>query len=167
MDPAAPSLPVERRGLFRVSATAFAANRTFSPLPQPYRTIMKKLLVGVLTLWGMLLALPAAAQASLGTQTAVTSTDSPGETVFLTLYIRDGGCYRATFDTDDHPVGGLSTKALNEKFDAVCSLARILNFMRQNGYRVVTFAPKPEPLYNGTMSRPREHLIVFEYIKPQ
>lgn len=127
---------------------------------------MKKSIVVTLLFWGTLLALPAAAQTNAGPATAA-STAVPGETVFLSIYIRDGGYYRATFDTDAKPVGGLSTKELDSKFDQAPSLARILNFMRQNGYHVVSFAPNPDGTLNGTGRSPRQYLFVFEHVGPQ
>ena len=127
---------------------------------------MKISIVVTLLFWGTLLALPAAAQTNAGPATTA-STAVPGETVFLSIYIRDGGYYRATFDTDAKPVGGLSTKELDSKFDQAPSLARILNFMRQNGYHVVSFAPNPDGTLNGTGRSPRQYLFVFEHVGPQ
>ena len=126
---------------------------------------MNNLLVATAVLWGTILALPAAAQAQ--DTPAQTTAATPGETVFLSTRLWDNGYLDATFDTDSRPVGGLSPAELNRKFHRVTSLARILNFMKQNGYRVVSFVPTPAALIDGYGGELRGLLFVFEYSKPQ
>lgn len=65
------------------------------------------------------------------------------------------GYLQVVFDTAGEPMAGLSEQELNKKFAKVslpASPASIINFVVQNGYRVVTFTTTQAGTHGGTGS---------------
>lgn len=69
------------------------------------------------------------------------------------------------FDTGGEPIGGLGEAALNEKFAKVESVAAIINYVVQNGYKVMSFSLAPGPIAQGTGGGVGFYVVLFEKVK--
>ena len=68
------------------------------------------------------------------------------------------------FDTGGETIGGLSETALNEKFSKVESVAAIMNYLVQNGYKVLSFSLAPGPIAQGTGGGVGFYVVLFEKV---
>lgn len=112
---------------------------------------MKLALITLLTVCGLFLALPVAAQSS-----------AP---ISRQVFVRIELVYRgwdAAFDTDGQSIGGLSEAELKTKFTKVKSAASVMNFMAQNGYKVVGFSSTQAGTGRGNGGGFDGYAILFE-----
>lgn len=75
-----------------------------------------------------------------------------GKLVVVRITDKSYRSYEARFETDGESIGGLTEDALSKRFSRVNSTAAILNFVVENGYRVLSFAPVDGEIYNGKSS---------------
>lgn len=79
------------------------------------------------------------------------------------LYALNNG-YNASFDTGGQTIGGLSSADLSKKFFRA-SAATILNFVIENGYRVIGFSATEAKTFDGTGNGLEGYAVLLEQIK--
>ncbi|MFC6225733.1 hypothetical protein ACFP2F_20980 [Hymenobacter artigasi] len=107
----------------------------------------------------LLLAPPAQAQAPASTA----AISQPGRVVVVYLYALKNS-YNPSFDTGGQLVGGLNSAELSTRFFRT-SAATILNFMAENGYRVVGFAAKPAEIFNNSGGGLEGYTVLLEQVR--
>ncbi|MDO7853654.1 hypothetical protein [Hymenobacter convexus] len=117
-----------------------------------------------LLLLAQLALAPDAARAQAPATTA--SPSAPAGTLVV-VYFRekDYRLFEANFDTDGQSIGGLDEKQLNKEFSRTNSTAKVLNFVAQNGYRLVSFTPLDGETYDGRGDGFGGYTALFERLK--
>lgn len=95
---------------------------------------------------------------------AIGQTNQIGNQVFVRLRWEFRVC-DADFDTDGQTIGNLSEIELNKKFIKVKSAASVVNFMSQNGYKVVGFSSTCAGSSRGDGGGFNGYAILFEKVK--
>lgn len=73
--------------------------------------------------------------------------------------------FGADFDTDGQSIGGLAEADLNKQFARTNSTAKVLNFVVQNGYRLVSFMPIDGETFEGRGDGFGGYTALFERVK--
>lgn len=70
----------------------------------------------------------------------------------------------AYFDADGQPIAGQSEADLQKKFARFKSPASVINFMRENGYRIIQFTAVPAGTsrYGGGGASEGTYVVMFE-----
>jgi len=70
----------------------------------------------------------------------------------------------AYFDADGQPIAGQSEADLQKKFARFKSPASVINFMRENGYRIMYFSVVPAGAgrYGGGGASEGTYVVMFE-----
>lgn len=100
---------------------------------------------------------------------APNTTTSPQQAAgkLVVVYIRetDYRLFRANFDTDGQNIGGLDEKKLNDQFTRTSSTAKVLNFVVQNGYHLLSFAPVDGETFDGRGDGFGGYTALFERVQ--
>ena len=95
---------------------------------------------------------------------AIGQTSQTSNQVFVRLRWEYHVC-DADFDTDGQTIGNLSEIELNKKFTKIKSAASVMNFMSQNGYKVVGFSSTCASSRRGDGGGFNGYAILFEKAK--
>lgn len=100
---------------------------------------------------------------------AQNTTTSPQQAAgkLVVVYIRetDYRLFRANFDTDGQSIGGLDERKLNDQFARTNSTAQVLNFVVQNGYHLLSFAPVDGETFDGRGDGFGGYAALFERVQ--
>lgn len=119
---------------------------------------MKRLIVAFVC---QMLALASSANA----QTGVSSTQiGKHRIVSVRVRVRDS-VYDAKFDTDGQNIGGLNETDLNKRFVKVNSGTSVINFVVQNGYRMVGFSSAQAGSGAGISEGSNGYVVLFEQVE--
>lgn len=109
---------------------------------------MKPLFLALLLLLCPLLVVPAFAQTTPAVLVEIAH--QPGHLVLATLNTARGRSLQVVFDTDGEAIGGLSQVELNKRFSQTTSVAAMLNFVVQHGYKIQSLSVTQASTYGGT-----------------
>ena len=108
---------------------------------------MKPLFLALLLLVCPWLVVPVCAQTT--SAPSMETARQPGHLVLATL-TASGRFLQVAFDTDGESIGGLSQAELNKNFSRTTSVAAVLNFVVQQGYRVQSLVVTQASTHGGT-----------------
>lgn len=84
--------------------------------------------------------------------------------VSVRIRVRDAA-FDAKFDTDGQTIGGFTEADLNKKFSKVNSGASIVNFVAQNGYKIIGFSSTQGGIGAGISEGSNGYMVLFEQIR--
>jgi hypothetical protein len=109
--------------------------------------------------FALLLAPTASAQAPA----APTAPSLTGKVVVIYLYALSDS-YNPSFDTGGELVDGLNSSELSRKYYQT-SFARVINFMVDKGYRIVSCVAKPAPIINNSGGGLEGYTVLMEKVR--
>lgn len=109
------------------------------------------------------LAPPARAQAPAQAPAADTAPSRPGKVVLIYLYALSNS-FNPSFDTGGELVDGMNSLELSRKYYQA-SMATVINFMVDKGYRLVSCVAKPAPIANNFGGGLEGYTVLMEKVR--